>query len=80
MYARWKYHIKGLKRSIKSNDLSDLVDEIVNTIKTIQVDIDNTYLKIRDISSPEPDIRRMNDTCQALTRIATENARHFPQW
>ena len=77
MYARWKYHIKGLKRSIKSNDLSDLVDEIVNTIKTIQVDIDNTYLKIRDISSPEPDIRRMNDTCQALTRIATENARHF---
>ncbi len=77
MYRRWKYHINGLKRSIKNNDADDLIDEIVNAINTIQVDMDNTYLKIRAISSPEPDIRRMNDTCQAFTRIANTNVQHF---
>lgn len=56
MYRRWKYHINGLKRSIKNNDAADLIDEAVNAINTIQVDIDNTYLEIRAISSPEPDI------------------------
>ncbi|KAG1929293.1 hypothetical protein F2P79_023066 [Pimephales promelas] len=77
MYRRWKYHINGLKRSIKNNDADDLIDEIINAINTIQVDMDNTYLKIRAISSPEPDIRRMNDTCQAFTRIANTNVQHF---
>ncbi len=77
MYRRWKYHINGLKRSIKNNDADDLIDEIVNAINTIQVDMDSTYLKIRAISSPEPDIRRMNDTCQAFTRIANTNVQHF---
>lgn len=76
LYRRWKYHINGLKRSIKSNDADDLIDEIVNAINTIQVDIDETSLKIRAISSPEPDIRRMNDTCQAFTRIANKKALH----
>ncbi len=51
--------------------------ENVNAINTFQVDIDNTYLEIRAISSPEPDIRRMNDTCQAFTRIANKKAQHF---
>lgn len=77
MYRRWKYHINGLKRSIKNNDADDLIDEIVNAINTIQVEMDNTYLKIRAISSPEPDIRRMNDTCQAFTRIANTNVQRF---
>ncbi|XP_035530714.1 uncharacterized protein LOC118337722 [Morone saxatilis] len=77
MYRRWKYHINGLKRSIKNNDADDLIDEIVNAINTIQVDIDKTYLEIRAISSPEPDIRRMNDTCQAFTRIANIKVQHF---
>lgn len=76
-YRRWKYHINGLKRSIKNKDADDLIDEIVNAINTFQVDIDNTYLEIRTISSPEPDIRRMNDTCQAFTRIANKKAQHF---
>lgn len=77
MYRRWKYHINGLKRSIKNNDADDLIDEIVNAINTIQVEMDNTYLKIRAISSPEPDIRRMNDTCQAFTRTANTNVQRF---
>lgn len=77
MYRRWKYHINGLKRSIKNNYADDLIDEIVNAINTIQVEMDNTYLKIRAISSPEPDIRRMNDTCQAFTRIANTNVQRF---
>ena len=76
MYRRWKHHINGLKRSIKNND-ADLIDEIANAINTIQVDIDKTYLKIRAISSPEPDVRRMNDTCQAFTRIANIKVQHF---
>lgn len=77
MYRRWKYHINGLKRSIKNNDAADLIDVIVNAINTIQADIDNTYLEIRAISSPEPDIRRMNDTCQAFTSIANKKTQHF---
>nr|XP_057939970.1 uncharacterized protein LOC131136762 [Doryrhamphus excisus] len=77
LYTRWKYHINGLKRSIKSNDAEDLIDEIINEINTFQVDIDNTYLEIRSISNPESDIRRMNDTCQALTKIANVKAQHF---
>ncbi|XP_056603346.1 uncharacterized protein LOC130420207 isoform X2 [Triplophysa dalaica] len=77
MYRRWKYHINGLKRSIKNNDADDLIEEIVNAINTAQVDMDITYLKIRAISTPEPDIRRMNDTCQAFTRIANTNVQHF---
>ena len=45
MYRRWKYHINGLKRSIKNNDADDLIDEIVNAISTIQVDLDSTTSK-----------------------------------
>lgn len=32
MYRRWKYHINGLKRSVKNNDADNLIDEIVNFI------------------------------------------------
>lgn len=77
LYRRWKYHINGLKRSIKNNDAADLIGEVVNIINTIQADIDNTYLEIRAIASPDPDIQRMNDTCQAFTRIANKKAECF---
>lgn len=77
MYRRWKYHIDGLKRSVKNNDAADPINKIVNVINTIKADIDNTYLEIRAISSPEPDIRKMSDTCQAFTRIANLKAQHF---
>lgn len=77
LYRRWKYHVNGLKRSIKNNDAADLIGEVVNIINTIQADIDNTYLEIRAIASPDPDIRRMNDTCQAFTRIANKKAECF---
>lgn len=74
MYRRWKYHMDGLKRSIKKSDAADLIDDVISAINIIQVDIDDTYLKIRDISSPEPYIWRMNDTCHALTGIANKKA------
>ncbi len=77
MYGRWKYHMNGLKRSIKNNDSVDLIDEIANAINTIQADVDKTYLEIRAITSPEPDIRRMNDTCQAFTKIANIKVQSF---
>ncbi|XP_077360981.1 uncharacterized protein LOC144006149 [Festucalex cinctus] len=77
LYTRWKYHMNGLKRSIKDNDAGDLIDEIINSINSIQVDIDHTYLEIRANSSPEPYIRKMNDTCQAFTKIANLKAQHF---
>lgn len=65
MYRRWKYHINGLKRSIKCNDAEDLMDEIVNSINSTWDSLDSIYLEISAISSPEPDVRRMNDTCRS---------------
>ncbi|XP_057677992.1 uncharacterized protein LOC130907200 [Corythoichthys intestinalis] len=77
MYKRWKYHMNGLKRSIKDKYGEDLIEEVINEINAIQVDIDETYLQIRDIAIPEPDIRRINDTCQALTKTANLNAQQY---
>ncbi|XP_048829625.1 uncharacterized protein LOC125706829 [Brienomyrus brachyistius] len=77
MYGRWKYHVNGLKRSIKNNDDADLINEVANMINTIQSDVDNIYDKIRDITSPEPEIRRKNDTCHAITRVANEKVRCY---
>lgn len=78
-YERWKHNLNGLKKSIKYNDDSDLM-ETMSRINTAQVEIDAIYLKIRDTLHPEhPDseIRRMNDTCQALSKTANKKAQQF---
>ncbi|RXN31349.1 hypothetical protein ROHU_017013 [Labeo rohita] len=76
-YRRWKYHINGLKRAMKSKDDADLILEVVSTINVIQSEIDHIYGDIRSLTSPEPDIRRKNDTCLAITSTANEKAQRF---
>ncbi|KAG1925572.1 hypothetical protein F2P79_025451 [Pimephales promelas] len=76
-YKRWKYHINGLKRAIKNNDDAELICEVVSTINTIQSEVDHIYGDIRSITSPEPEIRRKNDTCLAITSIANEKSQSF---
>ncbi|KAG1925738.1 hypothetical protein F2P79_025333 [Pimephales promelas] len=76
-YKRWKYHINGLKRAIKNNDDAELICEVVSTINTIQSEVDHIYDDIRSITSPEPEIRRKNDTCLAITSIANEKSQSF---
>ncbi len=76
-YRRWKYHINGLKRAMKNNDDTDLIFEVVSTINAIQSEVDHIYGDIRSITSPEPEIRRKNDTCLAITNTANEKAQRF---
>nr|XP_054601731.1 uncharacterized protein LOC107396997 [Nothobranchius furzeri] len=78
-YERWKHKINGLKKAIKYNDDSELT-EIMSKINTNQVEIDNIYLKIRDTVHPDhpnSEIRRINDTCQSLTKVANKKAQKF---
>lgn len=67
-YERWKHNLNGLKKSIKYNDDSDLM-ETMSRINSAQVEIDAIYLKIRDTLHPDSEIRRINDTCQARLLI-----------
>ncbi len=73
-YRRWKYHVNGLKRAMKNNDDADLIFEVVNAM---QSEVDHIYGDIRSITSPEPEIRRKNDTCLAITSTANEKAQRF---
>lgn len=77
VYTRWKYHIKGLKRSIKDHEATDLIEEVMSAINASQGDADSIYLQMMAISTPEPEIWKMNDTCHALTKIANLNAQHY---
>lgn len=76
-YKRWKYHINGLKRAMKDNDDMDLIFEVVSTINALQSEVDKLYDEIRNITSPEPEIRRKNDTCLAITTAANKKAQCF---
>ncbi|XP_026063117.1 uncharacterized protein LOC113046489 [Carassius auratus] len=76
-YRRWKYHINGLKRAIKNNDDAELICEVVSTINATQSEVDHIYGDIRSITSPEPEIRRKNDTCLAITSTANEKSQRF---
>ena len=77
LYGKWKYHINGLRQTIRENDAVDLIEDVASTINSIQDQIDETYLKIRDIATPEPEIRRINDTCNALTVTANKRAQQY---
>lgn len=75
-YKRWKYHINGLKRAFKNND-EELILEVVSTINSTQSEVDRLYVEIRNITSPETEVRRKNDTCLSITNIANEKAQRF---
>lgn len=76
-YKRWKYHINGLKRPMKDNDDMDLIFEVVSTINAIQSEVDKLYDEIRNITSPEPEFRRENDTGLAIATAANKKAQCF---
>ncbi len=51
--------------------------EVVSTINAIQSEVDHIYGDMRSITSTEPEIRRKNDTCLAITSTANEKAQCF---
>ncbi|KAK0141235.1 hypothetical protein N1851_021749 [Merluccius polli] len=75
MYTRWKYHINGLKRSIKHKEDPEFISEVVTAVETRQVDVNDIYDQIRAIAVPDHEIRRKNDSCYAITKTAKEKAR-----
>lgn len=77
MYKRWKYHINGLKRAIKHREDSEFVSEIFTAVNGHQVELNNTYERIRVISVPDQELRRKIDSCSAITKAAREKAQCF---
>lgn len=77
MYKRWKYHINGLKRSIKHKEDPEFINEIVTAVNAHQADVNAIYERIRAISVPDLEIRRKNDSCYAISKTAKEKAQCF---
>ena len=77
MYKRWKYHINELKRSIRHKEDPEFISEVVTAFNALQVDVNIIYDQIRTIAVPDLEIRRKNDSCNAITKTANEKAQCF---
>lgn len=68
-YTRWKYHINGLKRSIKHKEAPEFISEVVTTLTAHHVDVNVIYDRNRAIAVPDFEIRRKITHVMPLPRL-----------
>ncbi|XP_023815989.1 uncharacterized protein LOC111948234 [Oryzias latipes] len=73
LYKKWKYHINCFRRFMRGKDI-EIIAEAVDTIDTFQKDICNIYDSIRQIRSPDIEIRRKCDMCHTISHTAKAKA------
>ncbi|XP_040928809.1 uncharacterized protein LOC114866078 isoform X2 [Betta splendens] len=74
IYERWRALTKVAKKSVMSQDPSEILQEHISSVQKEASELNNIYDDYRRIDSPAHDMRRKMDNCTSITEVVVQNA------
>lgn len=74
IYEKWRYHARIGKEILTDDASEDELKELIGNIDSTCSDVKMIYEELRQIQTPEPDLRRRVDSCISLSGFIIRNA------
>lgn len=78
-YDKWKANAKQAKKMIKGAPSVEVVKDLMCKLSCASADVKHAYEDLRKCASPDSEIRRRADTCDAVSKIILDNATTYLQ-
>ncbi|KAL3989127.1 hypothetical protein ACER0C_013445 [Sarotherodon galilaeus] len=78
-YDKWKANAKQAKKMIKGAPSVEVVKDLMCKLSCASADVKHAYEDLRKCASPDSEIRRRVDTCDAVSKIILDNATTYLQ-
>ncbi|KAL4001464.1 protocadherin Fat 1/2/3 [Sarotherodon galilaeus] len=78
-YDKWKVTAKQAKKMIKGAPSVEVVKDLMCKLSCASANVKNAYEDLRKCASPDSEIRRRVDTCDAVSKIILDNATTYLQ-
>lgn len=74
IYEKWRYHARIGKEILTDDAAEDELKELSGNIDSTCSDVKVIYEELRQIQTPEPDLRRRVDSCISLSGFIIQRA------
>ncbi|XP_028316746.1 uncharacterized protein LOC114471941 [Gouania willdenowi] len=75
VYEKWRYHARIGKEILRDEASEDELKDLIENVENSCSDVQNIYEELRQIQTPDPDMRRRVDLCMSLSAFIVKRAR-----
>lgn len=74
LYEKWRYHARVGKEVLNDEASKDELKDLISNIENSCSDVKNIYEELRQMHTPDPELRRRVDTCISLSGFIIQRA------